>query len=46
MSSSWPDPAGLAASGSGSRLGARANIEAFTEGQWVPVRSDIAPYPF
>jgi benzaldehyde dehydrogenase (NAD) len=34
-------------SGNGSRFGgAAANIEAFTETQWLTVRSDIAPYPF
>jgi benzaldehyde dehydrogenase (NAD) len=38
---------GIAASGTGSRFGgAEANIEAFTETQWLTVRSDIAPYPF
>lgn len=38
---------GVAASGTGSRFGgAAANIEAFTETQWVTVRSTIAPYPF
>lgn len=38
---------GMGNSGTGSRFGgADANIEAFTEGQWVTVRSDIAPYPF
>ena len=38
---------GVAASGTGSRFGgAEANIEAFTEAQWLTVRSDIAPYPF
>jgi benzaldehyde dehydrogenase (NAD) len=38
---------GVAASGTGSRFGgARANIEAFTETQWLTVRPDIAPYPF
>ena len=38
---------GIAASGTGSRFGgARANIEAFTETQWLTVRPDIAPYPF
>ena len=38
---------GLGASGTGSRFGgAEANIEAFTEGQWLTVRSSIAPYPF
>jgi benzaldehyde dehydrogenase (NAD) len=38
---------GVAASGTGSRLGgAQANIEAFTETQWLTVRPEIAPYPF
>ncbi|MDQ2826196.1 MAG: benzaldehyde dehydrogenase, partial [Actinomycetota bacterium] len=38
---------GVGASGTGSRLGgAEANVEAFTETQWVTVRSEIAPYPF
>ena len=38
---------GVAVSGTGSRLGgAQANIEAFTETQWVTVRPGIAPYPF
>ncbi|MEV7232992.1 hypothetical protein AB0N06_03075 [Streptomyces sp. NPDC051020] len=35
------------ASGTGSRFGgAAANIEAFTETQWVTVRPDIADSPF
>ncbi|MGQ4272160.1 benzaldehyde dehydrogenase, partial [Nocardiopsis changdeensis] len=34
-------------SGTGSRFGgAQANIEAFTETQWLTVRSDIPDYPF
>jgi benzaldehyde dehydrogenase (NAD) len=38
---------GVGASGTGSRVGgAAANIEAFTETQWLTVRPDIAPYPF
>lgn len=38
---------GVGASGTGSRFGgAKANIEAFTETQWLTVRADIAPYPF
>lgn len=38
---------GVGASGNGSRFGgAEANIEAFTETQWLTVRPDIAPYPF
>jgi benzaldehyde dehydrogenase (NAD) len=31
----------------GERLGgARANLEAFTETQWVTVRGDLPAYPF
>lgn len=38
---------GVGTSGNGSRFGgADANIEAFTETQWLTVRSEIAPYPF
>ncbi|GAA1137535.1 benzaldehyde dehydrogenase [Nesterenkonia lutea] len=38
---------GVGASGTGSRFGgATANIEAFTETQWLTMRSEIAPYPF
>jgi len=38
---------GVKASGTGSRFGgATANIEAFTEVQWLTMRSEIAPYPF
>ena len=38
---------GVGISGTGSRLGgADANIEAFTETQWVTVRGDVAAYPF
>ena len=38
---------GVAASGTGARFGgAAANIEAFTETQWLTARADIAPYPF
>ncbi|MET9913419.1 benzaldehyde dehydrogenase [Streptomyces sp. NPDC006476] len=38
---------GVKASGTGSRFGgAAANVEAFTEAQWVTVRPDIADYPF
>lgn len=34
-------------SGNGSRIGgAEANIESFTEVQWITMRSQIAPYPF
>lgn len=38
---------GVGASGTGSRFGgAAANIEAFTETQWLTMRSEIARYPF
>ncbi|MFH8935589.1 aldehyde dehydrogenase family protein [Streptomyces griseosporeus] len=38
---------GVKASGTGSRFGgATANVEAFTETQWVTVRPDIADYPY
>ncbi len=38
---------GVGVSGTGSRLGgADANLEAFTETQWVTVRGDVAAYPF
>ncbi len=38
---------GVRASGNGSRFGGgAANIEAFTDVQWLTVRSEIAPYPF
>jgi benzaldehyde dehydrogenase (NAD) len=38
---------GVAGSGNGARLGGpEANIEMFTETQWVTVRGEIAPFPF
>ncbi|MEV4902715.1 benzaldehyde dehydrogenase [Citricoccus sp. NPDC055426] len=38
---------GVGASGTGSRFGGyTANIEAFTEIQWLTMRPEIAPYPF
>ncbi|MFJ8274351.1 benzaldehyde dehydrogenase [Streptomyces sp. NPDC094154] len=38
---------GVKASGTGSRFGgAAANVEAFTETQWLTIRPDIADYPF
>lgn len=38
---------GVGWSGNGSRIGgAQTNIDAFTETQWLTVRSTIAPYPF
>lgn len=37
---------GILDSGSGTRFGGTANLDAFTETRWVTVRGDIAPYPF
>jgi benzaldehyde dehydrogenase (NAD) len=38
---------GVRDSGTGSRFGgAAANIEAFTEGQWLTVQGEITQYPF
>jgi acyl-CoA reductase-like NAD-dependent aldehyde dehydrogenase len=38
---------GVGASGTGARFGGHeANIEAFTETQWVTIQGDIARYPF
>src|SRR3984885_10649244 len=37
---------GLFDSGTGTRFGGTANLEAFTETRWVTVQGDIAPYPF
>ncbi|GAB3272899.1 benzaldehyde dehydrogenase [Sinomonas notoginsengisoli] len=38
---------GVGVSGTGSRFGGpTANMEAFTEVQWLTVRPEIAPYPF
>jgi len=37
---------GLFDSGTGTRFGGTANLEAFTETRWVTMRGDIAPYPF
>ncbi|TDC40593.1 aldehyde dehydrogenase family protein [Micromonospora sp. 15K316] len=38
---------GVGASGTGSRFGGpAANVEAFTETQWLTVRGDISRYPF
>jgi benzaldehyde dehydrogenase (NAD) len=38
---------GIGASGTGSRHGGpQANIEAFTETQWVTLRGDLPAYPF
>ena len=38
---------GVGDSGTGSRFGgAQANLDAFTEMQWVTAQSEITPYPF
>jgi benzaldehyde dehydrogenase (NAD) len=38
---------GVAASGTGSRFGgAAANVEAFTETQWLTLQGEVSPYPF
>ncbi|MDQ4134343.1 MAG: aldehyde dehydrogenase family protein, partial [Actinomycetota bacterium] len=38
---------GVGVSGTGSRLGGpEADIDAFTETQWVTIRGDVGPYPF
>jgi len=37
---------GVLDSGTGTRFGGSANLEAFTETRWVTMRGDIAPYPF
>ncbi|MBV9092334.1 MAG: benzaldehyde dehydrogenase, partial [Streptosporangiaceae bacterium] len=37
---------GLFDSGTGTRFGGSANIEAFTETRWITMRRDIPPYPF
>lgn len=37
---------GQGASGNGTRVGGPANIEAFTQWQWVTVQDKAAPYPF
>lgn len=38
---------GVGASGTGARFGGHeANIEAFTEAQWVTIQADVATYPF
>jgi benzaldehyde dehydrogenase (NAD) len=38
---------GVGASGTGSRFGGpAANIEAFTETQWLTIQGSVTPYPF
>jgi benzaldehyde dehydrogenase (NAD) len=37
---------GIFDSGTGTRFGGTANLDAFTETRWVTIRGDIAPYPF
>jgi benzaldehyde dehydrogenase (NAD) len=37
---------GTGNSGNGSRMGGRANLEAYTETQWVTAQSELPAYPF
>lgn len=37
---------GVGDSGTGSRMGGIANLDAYTETQWVTARSELPPYPF
>ena len=37
---------GVGDSGNGSRMGGLANLDAYTETQWVTAQADIAFYPF
>ena len=37
---------GMGASGNGSRFGGQANLDEFTEWQWVTVRDDPKSFPF
>jgi benzaldehyde dehydrogenase (NAD) len=37
---------GVGASGNGARIGGRANLDTYTDLQWVTVRGDLPPYPF
>src|SRR5690242_16824276 len=37
---------GVLDSGTGTRFGGSANLEAFTDTRWVTIRGDITPYPF
>jgi benzaldehyde dehydrogenase (NAD) len=37
---------GTGSSGNGSRMGGMANLEAYTETQWVTAQSDLPIYPF
>ena len=37
---------GTGSSGNGSRMGGMANLDAYTETQWVTAQSDLAIYPF
>ena len=36
---------GIFDSGTGTRFGGTANLDAFTETRWITIRGDIAPYP-
>jgi benzaldehyde dehydrogenase (NAD) len=37
---------GIFDSGTGTRFGGTANLDAFTETRWITIRGDIAAYPF
>jgi benzaldehyde dehydrogenase (NAD) len=37
---------GIFDSGTGTRFGGTANLDAFTDTRWITVQGDIAPYPF
>jgi len=37
---------GVGASGNGFRVGGEANLDAFTETQWLTIRGDVPTYPF
>lgn len=37
---------GVRASGNGTRLGGDANLDAFTETQWLTIAGEVPPYPF
>ena len=39
-------PCANGASGNGSRFGGQANLDEFTEWQWVTVRDDPKSFPF
>ena len=37
---------GIFDSGTGTRFGGTANLDAFTDTRWITIQGDIAPYPF